>query len=311
MKSFAAFVLAALLAPAAHAIALSHGIQLLPITLQECMQRGSAALQAEGFGSPAPTPLMAGFKGPHGVYLYCGSRPDGVTSVNIFVASEGTGDGNVPGAERVRLQDRMAVAAPPPPPPPPPGGCSGFAGSWNMSAFGIATLGVDAAGRVSGGYTNGGGRIEATVAGDVLTGTWTQPGRSGGLQARLNPGGQSFSCEWSEGGRVAGGCNASCRGPAQPLIYDIDRGASFAGEWETGYGTVVLLVSGSQVTGSYTRPPGRIEGTLSGNVLEGRWIQADRWGRMRLQLAADGRSFNGTWTESSGRGGGVWNGTRR
>lgn len=307
----ACVALGALVAPRpAAAISLSHGLQHLPISQEECGRRGASALQNEGYGSVAPSVLMSGFKGPHGVYIVCTARPDG-TAVTIFVASEGVTDGNIPGAERVRLQERMGAA-----PGPAVGGggggaaCQGFAGTWGMSGFGEATLGVDAGGRLSGTYTNGGGRIEGMVSGDQLSGTWTQPGRAGGVQARLAPDGRTFSCEWSEHGRYAGNCAASCRGaaagpaPVAPM-------ASFAGQWDTSYGLVVFNVQGNAVSGSYTQPPGRIQGTLNGPVLDATWSQADRSGRMRLMLSADGRSFTGTWTEADGRGGGAWNGTRR
>lgn len=200
----AAGLLAALPLAAGAAPALSHGIQLLPLAVEECMQRGARALAAEGFGSPAPSVLMAGFKGPHGAYLYCGARPDQVTAVNIFVATEGTSDGEVPGAERLRLQGRMAA----------------------------------------------------------------------GL-------------------------------PAAP----VPRG--FAGQWDSNYGAMTITVQGERMTGSYTQPGGRIQGTLQDRVFAGQWIQADRRGRLRLELAPDGNSFKGTWTENDGRGGGAWTGQRR
>jgi len=309
--------LGALLAPRpAAAISLSHGLQHLPISQEECGRRGASALQNEGYGAPAPAVLMSGFKGPHGVYIVCTARPDG-TAVTIFVASEGVTDGNIPGAERVRLQERMGAATTITPGPVFGGGaagggatCRGFGGVWAMADFGEATLGVDANGRVGGTYTNGAGRIDGSVIGDQLSATWTQPGRTGGVQARLASDGRSFSCQWSEGGRVAGGCNATCKGAVSGPIAP-PPGASFDGQWDTSYGLVVLNVQGNQVSGTYTQPPGRIHGTLNGTVLDATWSQADRSGRMRLQMAPDGRSFTGTWTEADGRGGGAWNGTRR
>jgi hypothetical protein len=300
-----------LVAPApAGAISLSHGIQMLPISMEECGRRGAQALANEGYGQVGPSALMAGFKGPHGVYIYCGARPDGVTSVNIFVATENSTDGNAPGAERVRLQQRMEVAAAPPPPPVVGGACTGFAGAWRMSGFGEATLVVDGAGRASGGYTNGGGRIEGSVAGDTLDGTWAQPGRNGGLQARLAPDGRTFSCEWTEHGRYAGNCASTCSGAAVRPAAAAPL-ASFAGQWDSNYGGMTINVQGTQLSGTYANPPGRIEGTVQGLVFGGQWIQADRRGRLRLELAPGGRSFTGTWTELDGRGGGAWTGNRR
>jgi hypothetical protein len=300
--------------PSAGAVALSHGIQHLPITQDECLRRGTQVLQAEGYGQPAPANPLSGFKGPHGVYLVCTARSANETAVTIFVATENTSDGNLPGAERVRLQDRMAAASPSPGPGPgpAPAACQGFSGVWAMSGFGEATLAVDATGRVTGTYTNGGGRIDAQVNGDRLSGSWSQPGRTGGVQATLAPDGRIFICRWTENGRDAGGCDASCRGSAvAPPPPPVAAASGWAGSWDSSYGRMDIQVRGNQVTGTYTQPAGRIEATAQGSVIEGRWIQGDRSGRMRFTLAPDGRSFAGAWTEMDGRGGGNWGGTRR
>jgi hypothetical protein len=219
---------------AANAIALSHGVQLLPIAVEECARRGAAALQAEGYGAPAPAVLMSGFKGPHGAYVYCGARPDGATTVNIFVATENVADGEVPGAERLRLQARLAAGIEALP----------AAGGASVPAAPLATQAVPAA--------------PAAAAASAV--------------------------------------------PAVP---------GFAGQWDSNHGSMTLQVQRNQLTGTYTEPPGRIQGAVNGPVFGGHWVQAGRRGRLRLELAPDGRSFTGTWTEADGRGGGPWNGTRR
>jgi hypothetical protein len=120
--------LAALLpAGAAHALALSRGIQDLPIGYQECLGRAYQSLLAEGYNA---TPsqgagFVGGFKANHGSYINCTGLAADRMSVIVFVASEGSSDPGVPGAERVRLQQRMNQVAPPPQLPPPAAAAGG------------------------------------------------------------------------------------------------------------------------------------------------------------------------------------------
>ena len=92
------------------------------------------------------------------------------------------------------------------------------------------------------------------------------------------------------------------------VSYEVNAGETLAVVGESGSGKSVTALS---ILKLIPQPPGRIQGTLNGTLLEATWSQSDRSGRMRVQLAPDGRSFTGTWTEADGRGGGAWNGTRR
>ncbi len=109
--SLAALLAAFLAAPAAAAPALSRGEQYLGISMAECLSRAEAALAAEGYAAwgSAPSNGRWGAKGIHSAVVLCNDARDGQQVVNIVVASE-SGDGNVPGAERVRLQQRMEGA---------------------------------------------------------------------------------------------------------------------------------------------------------------------------------------------------------
>lgn len=111
------------------AIALSRGVQTIPISYADCLARAYNALRAVGYNaSPSSgASFVAGFKGPHGVYITCGVNPSQQSEINVFVATEGTSDANVPGAERVRLQQQLAQATAMPPPVQPPMMGSGFA----------------------------------------------------------------------------------------------------------------------------------------------------------------------------------------
>lgn len=73
--------------------------------------------------------------------------------------------------------------------------------------------------------------------------------------------------------------------------------------WKTDWGEMVLQVSGSHVTGTFTHKKGKIEGDLSpdGKRLTGRWTQEptrtapNDAGAFDFTLASDSRSFTGKW----------------
>ncbi|MBI4905402.1 MAG: choice-of-anchor D domain-containing protein [Acidobacteria bacterium] len=92
---------------------------------------------------------------------------------------------------------------------------------------------------------------------------------------------------------------------------------NFAGTWNTedsGAITYQVFVTqtGSQVTGTYPQFNGTIEGTVTGNILNGRWAYPGTAGTFTWTLSADGNRFTGSWIRTSGPGGisGTWNGTR-
>ncbi|MBW1712113.1 MAG: hypothetical protein JRJ59_03060 [Deltaproteobacteria bacterium] len=95
-------------------------------------------------------------------------------------------------------------------------------------------------------------------------------------------------------------------------------GGSFAGEWDTNWGYMVLYQSGNRVWGSYTHDDGRIEGTVSDNVFTGTWSEApsysppDDAGDCVFRLSEDGNSFEGDWRYGSSEDWsyGGWRGTR-
>ncbi|HEX3083817.1 MAG TPA: hypothetical protein VHP99_04780 [Pyrinomonadaceae bacterium] len=107
---------------------MSRGEQLLPISYNECIRRAEQAYLAEGWVNIGKGgAFVNAFKENNGAYITCNVAPENKTWVNIFVASN-SGDGGVPGAERVKLQRRMSD----------PSGSSGnnlnsFAGEWNAS----------------------------------------------------------------------------------------------------------------------------------------------------------------------------------
>lgn len=97
-------------------------------------------------------------------------------------------------------------------------------------------------------------------------------------------------------------------------VYVITLGrGTFEGVWQSTYGEMRLQVRGNSVTGTYTSGDGLIEGTISGDVLRGRWFERSggRGGPLEFVLAPDGESFAGKWSyQESPDSLSTWTGTR-
>ncbi|MEJ2066474.1 MAG: FecR family protein [Deltaproteobacteria bacterium] len=78
-----------------------------------------------------------------------------------------------------------------------------------------------------------------------------------------------------------------------------------SGTWKTNFGLMTLTQDGTHVTGSYPHDSGKIEGTLAGNVLRGRWSESPSYkppkdaGDLEFTFSEDGRHFTGTWRYGS------------
>jgi hypothetical protein len=119
-------------APAEGAIAMSRGQQFLPISQQECLARARAALQAAGYtlwGDTSNGPW--GNKGDHGAIVFCEPTPDQRAVALIAVATANATSGDVPGAERERLQQLMERTATAPVAEC-PGNAAGLRGTGNV-----------------------------------------------------------------------------------------------------------------------------------------------------------------------------------
>lgn len=86
---------------------MSRGEQLLAIGYDECIRRAEQAYMAEGWVNIGKGgAFVNAFKDNNGAYIMCNVAPENKIWVNIVVASSSRDD-NVPGAERVKLQQRM------------------------------------------------------------------------------------------------------------------------------------------------------------------------------------------------------------
>lgn len=191
----------AMFAPHASALSLSRGQQTLDVSYQECLRRAHAAFVAEGFNAQASqgASFVGGFLGSSGGYITCNPLSDARMIVNVFVASEGTSDPNVPGAFRARLQQRMASEAAPPLPPPAPQQAA-LTGGWSWQAgcpeggyngrFTLGSFGAD--GSFTGKFDQGGdlaGRVQGNRIEFIRNGQWAGKGQQQRWIALLSPAG--------------------------------------------------------------------------------------------------------------------------
>jgi hypothetical protein len=103
-----------------------------------------------------------------------------------------------------------------------------------------------------------------------------------------------------------------------PAGAPAQSGGDWAGAWSTSYGAMVLTQTGNTVQGTYTLDSGQISGTVSGDVLTGRWTEAptrqgpNDAGAIRFTMSADRSSFTGVWDYDGDatRLSHTWNGAR-
>ncbi|MGH3851110.1 MAG: hypothetical protein ACRDRT_15705 [Pseudonocardiaceae bacterium] len=90
----------------------------------------------------------------------------------------------------------------------------------------------------------------------------------------------------------------------------------FTGRWSTPFGELTLQQTGNAVDGDYPAGDRQVHGTISGNVMRGRWTQSpsrsepEDAGDIEITLL-DANHFRGCWRHgSSGEMQCDWNGTR-
>lgn len=105
-------------------------------------------------------------------------------------------------------------------------------------------------------------------------------------------------------------CVAASSSNSPPTAQLPPGACSWTGVWNTSYNRMTLTQNGNQVTGSYEYNNGTISGTVSGNVLEGRWQEGANGGRFRFAIAADCKSWSGGWAYNDNPPGATgWSGT--
>jgi hypothetical protein len=145
---------------------------------------------------------------------------------------------------------------------------------------------------VTGTFADGNGKIEGTVTGDRLTGTWEFGGGDGTIDFWLTGNNKKFRgnwdktftwCGWRSGNDAPSPCGVS----------------SWYGTWETACdtsncSTMTLLQDGRDVVGTYADGSGTVEGTVSGTVFSGDWKRGGT-GSFKFFMQDGGNRFNGNW----------------
>jgi hypothetical protein len=87
---------------------------------------------------------------------------------------------------------------------------------------------------------------------------------------------------------------------------------TFAGTWETTFGTLTLTQDGKQVKGTYTfdGKESSLEGQVEKGRLTFRYKEPDAQGEGWFELAADGQSFRGKWRADGDTDWSPWEGKR-
>jgi len=122
--------------------------------------------------------------------------------------------------------------------------------------------------------------------------------------------GVRYTYEWKQAS------SAGTTAPASPGTTDLGT-YSWAGEWDSNWGKMVITQNGASVTGTYTHDSGRISGTISSNVFTGTWSESPSYsppsdaGDMELTMSTDGKSFTGKWRYGSNGSWGDWEGGKR
>ena len=154
--------------------------------------------------------------------------------------------------------------------------------------------------KVTGTYEHQNGRIEGTLSGRTLTGRWTQSNGKGRLVFEFNEDFTEFTGKWSynDAEPTSSGWNGKLKpGTGSGLKQGGGKGASIpTGEFSTDFNAMRFRQDGNRVTGTYDHQNGRIEGTLSGHTLTGRWTQSNGKGRFVFEFNDDFTSFTGKWS---------------
>jgi hypothetical protein len=106
---------------------------------------------------------------------------------------------------------------------------------------------------------------------------------------------------------VAAGCTGIPKTSTAPSAAPTGvPGPSWAGTWKTTWVggeanvNMVLVQSGSSVTGTYEYNDGKIGGTVQGTSLVGTWDENNggNTGPFEFVMTPDGKSFNGWWVHT-------------
>jgi hypothetical protein len=94
---------------------------------------------------------------------------------------------------------------------------------------------------------------------------------------------------------VLGGCAS---GPERPRARPLPADVSFAGNWDSTWGRLILRQDGRRVSGTFTGyREGGVSGELDGDVWRFVWdqLRPRSHGRGYMQMSPDGQHLEGRW----------------
>lgn len=86
---------------------------------------------------------------------------------------------------------------------------------------------------------------------------------------------------------------------------DGSASCDYSGVYATNWGEMTIRHAGSSITADYTHDAGRLDGSLNGNILSGRWYEAPSYagpgdaGPLEFTFEEDCASFTGVWAYDS------------
>ena len=87
--------------------------------------------------------------------------------------------------------------------------------------------------------------------------------------------------------------------PTPTATPTLTGGGIWGGAWETTYGVMNLVQSGNSVTGFYNNGAGRIDGTVSGNLLSGTYTEGGTTGSVDFWIEGTGQRWHGNWDKTN------------
>lgn len=215
-------------------------------------------------------------------------------TLSLFVISSGVSAANAAVQPRIETQpgfartEDLSISAAP----------VSFAGTWQTLAGGSHQYTVileQIGNNVTGSYSPGNGKIfDGVVTDNKLTFKWTQDGGfEGTAEFTMDEGGKGFT-----------GSSTALKPKEFTVTWNtyIPPVISFAGTWETisngqHHFALIMVQTGTKVTGIYPRGNGKLEGTVSGRVLRFKWESDGGTGSGRLVMDESGKAFSGTYNK--------------
>ncbi len=171
-----------------------------------------------------------------------------------------------------------------------------WGGAWETT-YGTMNL-VQSGSSVTGFYGTS-ATINGTVAGNRLSGTWTEGGSSGSFDFWIGNDGKRWHGNWNK-------TQAWCGHRAGETDFTPCGIATWYGTWTTSCegsvpcGDMVLTQGGGFIEGTYAGTSGKINGTVNGTVMEGTWTRnpgspSQTSGTFKFFMLPDGTQFQGNY----------------